>query len=69
MLISIMNGATPIVFGIILFFMPESPLYYIIKEKEDLAVKTLQKFRGKDFNVGPEIQEFKVGFSINKKFF
>lgn len=58
--ISILNGLTPLVFGIILFFMPESPFYYIMKEKGEEAQKALQKFRGKDYDCEAEIQEFQV---------
>lgn len=63
MWISILNGITPIVFGVILFFMPESPLYFIMKGKDEMAIKAMENFRGANFDVGPEISEFKVSQS------
>ncbi|XP_051171435.1 facilitated trehalose transporter Tret1-like [Leptopilina boulardi] len=67
MWISILNGITPIVFGVILFFMPESPLYFIMKGKDEMAIKAMENFRGANFDVGPEISEFKKIVDIDKE--
>lgn len=50
----------PIVFGIAMIFMPESPLYYLTKNKEEEARKSMKFFRGPDFDIEPEMEAFKV---------
>ncbi|KYQ52114.1 Facilitated trehalose transporter Tret1-2 like protein, partial [Trachymyrmex zeteki] len=49
----------PIVFGVTMSFMPESPLYYLIKNKEEDARKSMRFFRGPNFDIEPEINAFK----------
>ncbi|KYN05438.1 Facilitated trehalose transporter Tret1-2 like protein [Cyphomyrmex costatus] len=49
----------PIVFGVTMSFMPESPLFYLIKNKEEDARKSMRFFRGPDFDIEPEINAFK----------
>ena len=60
--ISIICGVAPILFAVIMIFMPESPLFYILKDKEESARKVLRYFRGEDFDIQPEIRDFKVCF-------
>ncbi|XP_011700495.1 PREDICTED: facilitated trehalose transporter Tret1-2 homolog isoform X2 [Wasmannia auropunctata] len=57
--ISIFCCIAPIVFGVTLAFMPESPLYYLIKNKEEDAEKSMRFFRGPDFDIVPEMNAFK----------
>lgn len=47
----------PIIFAIIVFFMPESPVYNLKKKNDEKARKALQFFRGADYNIEPEIKE------------
>lgn len=51
----------PIVFGITMILMPESPLFYLTKNKEEEARKSMRFFRGPDFDIEPEMEAFKVG--------
>ena len=45
--ISLICGIVPLVFGVIFFFMPETPLYYLQKGEREKAKASLQWFRGK----------------------
>ncbi|KAL6422859.1 hypothetical protein ACFW04_010412 [Cataglyphis niger] len=49
----------PIVFGVVMIFMPESPLFYMTKNKEEQARKSMRFFRGPDFDIEPEMDAFK----------
>lgn len=51
----------PIVFGVTMSFMPESPLFYLIKDREEDARRSMLYFRGLDYNIETEMQAFKVG--------
>ena len=50
----------PVIFGILMIFIPKISLYYIIKNEEYAARKVTIFFRGKDFDIKPEINDFKV---------
>nr|CAD7258261.1 unnamed protein product [Timema shepardi] len=54
--LTLVCGIVPLVFGVIFFFMPETPLYYIQTGRIDRARDSLQYFRGKSYNVEPELQ-------------
>ncbi|XP_017761202.1 PREDICTED: facilitated trehalose transporter Tret1-2 homolog isoform X2 [Eufriesea mexicana] len=56
---SILCGIAPIVFACIMSFVPESPLYYVIKNNEEAAKKSMRFFRGPDYDIAPEINAFK----------
>ena len=45
--LSIICGVVPLVFGVIFFFMPETPLYLLQKGEHGKARASLQWFRGK----------------------
>ncbi|XP_012063528.1 PREDICTED: facilitated trehalose transporter Tret1-like [Atta cephalotes] len=49
----------PIVFGVTMSYVPESPLYYLIKNREEDARKSMQFFRGSKFDIELEINAFK----------
>ncbi|XP_024875284.1 facilitated trehalose transporter Tret1-2 homolog [Temnothorax curvispinosus] len=49
----------PIVFGVTMAFVPESPLFYLTKDKEEDARKSMRFFRGPDFDIEPEMSAFK----------
>ncbi|XP_058818975.1 facilitated trehalose transporter Tret1-2 homolog isoform X2 [Topomyia yanbarensis] len=57
--LSIICGVIPLVFGLIFFFMPESPHYYIEKCRYDDASKSLKWLRGKRYDESAEIEELK----------
>lgn len=43
-----------------MLFMPESPLYYLMKNNEEAARKALRYFRGPDYNLEPDVKALKV---------
>ena len=59
-IISILCGIVPILFGISIIFLPETSLFYLMKDNEVAARKSMIYFRGKNFDVEPEINDFKV---------
>ncbi|EFN61364.1 Solute carrier family 2, facilitated glucose transporter member 8 [Camponotus floridanus] len=58
-MISSLCCIAPIVFAITMIFMPESPLFYLTKNKEGEARKSMRFFRGPDFDIEPEMEVFK----------
>ncbi|XP_036326067.1 facilitated trehalose transporter Tret1-2 homolog isoform X2 [Rhagoletis pomonella] len=56
---SIVCGVIPLVFGVIFVFMPESPTYLVIKNKDEGAIKSIQWLRGKDYEYKAEIEELR----------
>ncbi|XP_067642413.1 facilitated trehalose transporter Tret1-2 homolog isoform X2 [Eurosta solidaginis] len=56
---SIVCGVIPIVFGLVFVFMPESPTYLVIKNKDEQAIKSIQWLRGKDYEYRAEIEELR----------
>lgn len=54
---SIVCAVIPLIFGVIFFFMPESPLYLVAKNRNDDAKMSLQFLRGKDYPVENELLE------------
>ncbi|XP_004530598.1 facilitated trehalose transporter Tret1-2 homolog isoform X2 [Ceratitis capitata] len=57
--ISLVCGLIPLVFGAIFVFMPESPTYLIIKNKDEDAIKSIQWLRGKDYEYKAEVEELR----------
>ncbi|EAT40014.1 AAEL008232-PA [Aedes aegypti] len=58
--LSIICGVIPIAFGLIFFFMPESPHYFIEKSRDDEASKSLKWLRGSSYDERAEIEELKA---------
>ncbi|ALC44659.1 CG10960 [Drosophila busckii] len=54
---SVVCGLVPIAFGIIFFFMPESPTYLVYKDRTESAVSSIQWLRGKNYNYAAELDE------------
>ncbi|KRG06534.1 facilitated trehalose transporter Tret1-2 homolog isoform X2 [Drosophila mojavensis] len=54
---SIVCGILPIIFGVIFFFMPESPTYLVSKNRSESAVKSIQWLRGTEYDYRPELEE------------
>ena len=63
---SIICGIVPIAFGAIFVFMPESPHYLIIENRNDEASKSLKWLRGAHYNPQLEIDELKKEFLENE---
>ncbi|XP_055617149.1 facilitated trehalose transporter Tret1 isoform X2 [Toxorhynchites rutilus septentrionalis] len=57
--LSIICGVIPLVFGLIFFFMPESPHYYVEKGRYDEASKSLKWLRGSRYDERAEIEQLK----------
>ncbi|XP_055606707.1 facilitated trehalose transporter Tret1-like [Uranotaenia lowii] len=57
--LSIICGVIPVAFAAIFFFMPESPQYYVEKERYDDASKSLKWLRGSQYDERAEIEELK----------
>ncbi|XP_055525635.1 facilitated trehalose transporter Tret1 isoform X2 [Wyeomyia smithii] len=58
--LSIICGVIPLVFGLIFFFMPESPYYFVEKARYDDASKSLKWLRGSRYDERAEIEELKA---------
>lgn len=50
----------PLVFGLVFFFMPESPVYLVIKGRENDAGRSLKWLRGASYDPQYEINELKA---------
>ncbi|KAH8331788.1 hypothetical protein KR074_012193, partial [Drosophila pseudoananassae] len=57
MLFNIACAVWPIIFFVLFFFMPESPVYLQQKGKSEQAEKSLRYLRGKDADVSGELKE------------
>ncbi|XP_033154860.1 facilitated trehalose transporter Tret1-2 homolog [Drosophila mauritiana] len=55
--INILCAILPVIFAIVHFFMPESPVYLAMKGRNDDAAKALQWLRGKDADIDHELKE------------
>lgn len=62
--ISALNGLTPIIAGITMFFIPESPVFYLLKNNEESARNALKILRGPDTDIEPEILALKVNLHL-----
>lgn len=60
LVLSVICGVVPLVFGAVFWFMPETPLYYLQKGQKDRAEASLRWFRGRNYDVGPELQEMQA---------
>jgi MFS family permease len=56
----------PLVFGLVFFFMPESPVYFIAKNREEDALKSFKWLRGETYNPANEIAELKFENEENR---
>ncbi|XP_017128404.1 facilitated trehalose transporter Tret1-2 homolog isoform X1 [Drosophila elegans] len=57
--VSCVCGILPLVFGVIFFFMPESPTYLVAKDRSENAIKSIQWLRGKEYDYEPELAELR----------
>jgi MFS family permease len=64
---TVVCGIVPLVFGLIFFFMPESPVHYVFKRQEAEAKKSYEWLRGKGYDPQPEIDELKQELEENQR--
>lgn len=64
---SVVCGIIPLVFGLIFFFMPESPVYYVVKKREEDAMKSFKWLRGNAYDPQLEIDELKLEVEENER--
>lgn len=57
MAINIVCAILPIIFVVVHFFMPESPVYLALKGKNDEAAKSLQWLRGAGADITDDLKE------------
>lgn len=50
-------SVVPILFAVIIIFMPESPVFCLKKKKDEKARKALKFFRGENYNLDAELKE------------
>jgi MFS family permease len=56
---NIICAVLPVIFGVVFFFMPESPAYLIAKKKDEDALKAYKWLRGEIYDPQYEIDELK----------
>lgn len=54
--LSIISAVVPLIFFAIFIFLPETPIYYLKKGKDDAAKKSLIRLRGTKYDVESELQ-------------
>lgn len=54
--LTIISTIVPLIFFAVFFFMPETPVYYLIKSDEDAARKSLIRLRGSYYDVESELR-------------
>ncbi|KAL6254866.1 hypothetical protein P5V15_014207 [Pogonomyrmex californicus] len=64
--LSIISAVMPIIFFVVFFFMPETPVYYLKKGNEVAARKSLVKLRGNQYNVDAELQAHRESLEETK---
>lgn len=64
---NILCTCIPIVFGIIFFFMPESPSFLVVKGRNDEAREALIKLRGQSYDVDSELNDLKFKNEESKR--
>ena len=57
----------PVIFGLVFFFMPESPVYLVAENRDEDAIKSFKWLRGNNYNPQNEIAELKFEILENSK--
>lgn len=65
--LSIISAVMPLIFFAAFFFMPETPVYYLKKDNEDAARKSLIRLRGNQYNIEAELRELREGLEETKR--
>lgn len=63
---AIICACVPLVFGVVFFLQPETPIYSLKKGNEEAAIKALRKLRGDEYNVEAEIADIKATIEKEK---
>ncbi|XP_022905450.1 facilitated trehalose transporter Tret1-like isoform X2 [Onthophagus taurus] len=70
---TILCAIFPLIFGVVFFFQPETPVHLYKKGKIDEAEKSLRRLRGNAYNPKPELEQIKNAIEeeerMNKPFF
>ncbi|XP_022834739.1 facilitated trehalose transporter Tret1 isoform X1 [Spodoptera litura] len=64
---NILCTCIPIIFGVVFFFMPESPNFLVVKGKNDEAREALIRLRGSAYDVDYELNSLKARAEENKR--
>ncbi|XP_066596796.1 facilitated trehalose transporter Tret1 isoform X2 [Prorops nasuta] len=64
--LSIISAIFPLVFFVAFFFMPESPVYYLKKNRENEARDSLLKLRGDQYDVDTEIRNLQASLNESR---
>lgn len=59
------GACLPVPFLVLMFFIPETPRWYVLRNKEERARKSLKWLRGKKADVEPELQGLMSSYSDN----
>ncbi|KAI9583962.1 hypothetical protein GQX74_010297 [Glossina fuscipes] len=57
----------PIISGILFLILPESPFFYVMKDKPEKAKSALQRLRGKDYDITDDYEEIKTNVAAVKE--
>lgn len=57
---NIICAVIPLVFGVVFVWMPESPFFYVIKNRIAKAEESLKWLRGEEYNYGDELIEIQI---------
>lgn len=64
---TIVCAVVPFVFGVIFFLQPETPVYLMMKGKEEEAKNSLRRLRGSNYNCDEELKEIKDNIEASKE--
>jgi len=65
--LSIISAIVPLIFFAAFFFMPETPVYYLKKGKEEAARKSLIRLRGNQYDIEAELQAQREALEETKR--
>lgn len=64
---NIICAIIPIVFGVVFFFMPESPVYLVTQKRDEDAIKCYKWLRGSAYDPKAEMDELKKEVEENQR--
>lgn len=65
--LAIICACVPLVFGVVFFLQPETPVYSLKKGNEEAAAAALRRLRGPHYNVDAEIADIKESLRKEKE--
>ncbi|CAG9861898.1 unnamed protein product [Phyllotreta striolata] len=63
--LAILSLCIPVVFGVVFFFQPETPVYYLKNDKYEAAKASLRRLRGEAYDCEPELKEMRLSLEQN----